>query len=581
MSNEHLMLTAGLSRVVLSVDQIGRTVSQLERLHVALNQTVDQVASTQDMTRSELGELRERFENFLLRDELARNLQLAQTQIIAVHQELDTAYGHYATVRRLATGTLQAMDTGVVTQEAVQAASEELMLTTPRYWLAPALVGLAAWIRDDRRLAERALGEALRRDNDKTSLFFALVLRRQNRTDATARWLRQYIARLDPAQLSQEFTVVLDAVATGVLGPDAKPLVMGHMVQWYERLSADQDVVAVQVGRWRQLIDGMRTPVDPRFTVLPAISPTWPALKELFEAATVHGRAEQHFRGIFDRPLQQAPGLQQRVDEILDNLVTSYDEEEAPHRRRASELAAIIDHDGDKVAAAKAVAAQEVVHDSTVDFLTLLTNAGFFPDKVGASDGTQRLAIALAKDWIVSASGQLEAHNLRALPTGVDLTLEGWTGRIDENASEQRLVQSLAAHIDDETNRQVAAVRFTGRPLAAAICAGIAVVLALLSLPSGSGFAFFMLLVALCAGGWAGYQYFQLQPQRDHLRKIGEQRKTTACAQVRGAIAETIDWRTGWKREISKATGFRDYMNALTRDSFVAAAPDRAREVLA
>jgi hypothetical protein len=79
-------------------------------------------------------------------------------------------------------------------------------------------------------------------------------------------------------------------------------------------------------------------------------------------------------------------------------------------------LAAIIDHDGDKVAAAKAVAAQEVVHDSAVDFLTLLTNAGFFSDKVGASDGTQRRAIALAKDWIVSSSGQLEAHNLARCP---------------------------------------------------------------------------------------------------------------------------------------------------------------------
>lgn len=581
MSNECHVPRVSINHIERSVQQIGHTVGQLEQLHVALNQTVDQVASTQDLTRSELTELRELFENFLLRDELARNLQLAQTQIIAVRQELDTGYGHFATVRRLATGTLQAMDTGVVTQDAVQAASEELMITTPRYWLASALVGLAAWIRDDRRLAERALGEALRRDNDKTSLFFALVLRRQNRGDATARWLRQYVARQDPAQLSQEFTVVLDAVATGALGPDAKPLVMGHMAQWYERLRADQDVVAAQVGRWGQLIDGMRTPVDPGFTVLPAISPSWPALKELFEAATVHGRAEQHFRGIFDRPLQPVPGLQQRVDDILDNLVTSYDEEEAPHRRRASELQAIIDHDGNKSAAAKAMAAQEAVHDATVDFLTLLTNAGFFPEKMGASDGTQRLAIALAKDWIVSSSGQLEAHNLSALPTAVDLALEGWTGRIDQNASEQELVQSLAAHIDDETNRQVAAVRFTGGPLAAAVGAGIAVVWALVSaLQGGSGFAF-LLLVALVAGGWAGYQYSQLQPQRDHLRKLGEQRKATACAQVRGAIAETIDWRTAWEQEIAKATSFRNYMNALTRDSFVAAAPDRAREVLA
>lgn len=570
-----------LSRIANSVNQLGHALGELEQLHVALHQSVDQVATTQDITRSELSELRTLFNDFLLRDELARNLQLAQTEIIAVRQELETGYGHFATVRRLATGTLQAMDTGVVTQEAVQAASEELMITTPRYWLAPALVGLAAWIRDDQILAQRALGEALRRDNDKTSLFFALVLRRQGRDAATARWLRQYVARQDPAQLSQEFTVVLDAVATGALGPGAKPLVLEQMSGWYDRLCADPDVVAAQVGRWRQLIDAMRSPVDPRFTVLPDISPTWPVLKEVFEGATVHGMAERHFRAIFDRPLRPVPDLQERVDDILDSLVSSYDEEESPHRRRESELQAIIDADGNKVAAAKAAAVQASVHDDTVDLLTLLSNAGFFPEKVGASDGTQRLAIAQAKDWIVSAGGQLEALNVDALPDAVDLTIDGWAGRIDENASEPDLVDSLAIHLDAETEQQVAEIRFGGGPLGAAVLAGAAVLFAIVAaVHASAGFAFFLVLVAVVAGGWSVYQYLQLEPRRQHLRDLGEQRKAIGAAQVRGAVAEVLDWRSAWEGEIERAAGFRHYMNALTRDAFVASAPDRAREVL-
>lgn len=565
-----------------ALNDMGRGLNDLERMQVALHGTVDQMSTTQDMTRSELGELRAAFEAYLVRDELSRNLQLAQTQIIAVRQELDTRYGHFATVRRLATGTLQGMDTGIITQETMQATSEELMITTPGYWLAPALVGLAAWIRDDRMLAERALGEALRRDNDKTSLFFALVLRRHQRNEATARWLRQYVARQDPAALSQEFTVVLDAVATGALGPAARPPVMEHMTGWYDRLCADPATVSAQVGRWQQLIDGMRTPVDPGFTVLPAISPTWPLLKEVYEGATVHGRAEGHFRGIFDRPLRPAPGLQQRVDEILDTLVTSYDDEESPHRRRETELQAIIDHDGNKITAAAATQAASSVHDDTVDFLTLITNAGFFPDRVGASDGTQRMAIALARDWTVSAAGVLEAQNLQALPTGVDLALEGWTGRIDENASEAELVGSIAAHIDAETEAQVAAVRFSGGPITAAVVAGLAVVLALVTaVQGGAGMAMFLLLAALAAGGWSLYRYMQLQPRRQHLRALGEQRKAQACAQVQGAIAETVDWRSAWEREIDRAIGFRTYMNALTRDAFITNAADQGREVMA
>jgi hypothetical protein len=569
-----------LRSISQAIDSVGRELGKVQRMQVALSGAVETVSTTQDLTRRELDDLRTAFSDFLLRDELARNLQLAQTQIIAVRQELDTRYGHFATVRRLATGTLQGMDTGIVTTETMRATAEELMITTPGYWLAPALVGLAAWIRDDRPLAERALREALRRDNDKTSLFFALVLRRQRRDEATARWLRQYVARQDPAALSQEFTVVLDAVATGGLGPAAKPLLMEHMSSWYDRLCDDPVVVAAQVGRWRELIDGMRSPVDPGFTVLPAISPTWPRLKQLYESATVHGLAEQHFRGIFDRPLRPDLGLQQRVDEILDTLVTSYDDEEAPHRRQESELQAVIRHGGDKVAAAAAAAAESSVHDETVDFLTLITNAGFFPDRVGASDGTQRTAIALARDWITGAAGQLEAANLQALPPGVELELDGWKGRIDGTTSETALVAEVVDHMNARTAAEVAAVRFTGAPMAAVVGAGLALLLALIALVQGSGWAVFLLVVAVAAGGWAGYHYSHLQPRREHLRRLGEQRREQARAQVQGALSETRDWRSAWEHEIGKAAGFRGYLGGIVRDAFITTTAEQGREVL-
>lgn len=579
------MSDAGVVRALHQINSqlrtVGRDVDNLERMQAVIAQTVDRVSTTQDMTRSELNELRAAFEAYLRRDELARNLQLAHTRIIAVRQELETRYGHYNTVRRLATGTLQGMDGGIVTEETLQATSEELMITTPGYWLAPALVGLSAWIRDDRALAQRALGEALRRDNDKTALFFALVLRRQERNVATARWLRQYVARQDAANLSREFTVVLDAVATGALGPDARPTVMQYLGEWYDRLGADRATVDAQVQRWSLLLDDMRDRIDPRFTILPQVSSTWPRLKTLYEGATVHRMALAHFRGIFEQPLLAHPDLQQRVDEILDNLVTGYDTEESPHRRDEQQLQAVIDHDGDKQAAAAAVADAATVHEDTVDLLTLLTNAAFYPDQVGASDGTRRMAIALAKDWIVGAAGKLEAANLAALPTAVELSVEGWSDRIDGNASEERLVASVGRHIEEETNRQLAQIRFTGGPLAAAIGAGIALVLALVAGVDGSaGWTVFWLLAAAGAGIGAAVKYTQLQPRRDRVAELGRQRKEQAQAQVRGAIAETVDWRAAWEREIDRAADFRTYMTALRRDAFVTTTNDQLREVL-
>lgn len=88
-----------------------------------------------------------------------------------MRQELEHKYGHYDEVRRRITGILQATDLAIIRKETIRTTSEELMLGAPRYWLAPALVGLMSWIVDEREIADRALSEALLRD--RTRLVFS------------------------------------------------------------------------------------------------------------------------------------------------------------------------------------------------------------------------------------------------------------------------------------------------------------------------------------------------------------------------------------------------------------------------
>jgi hypothetical protein len=573
-------MTLDAAAVTRSLNRLSGQLSDVSSQQVILHNSVQVVSAAQDATRGELTDLRVKFDDYLRRDELARALQLAQTQIIAVRQELETKFGHYAEVRRLATGTLQAMDAGIVTNEMIREASEERMLTTPRYWLPPALLALAAWIRDDRPQAEHALSQALLRDNDKTALFFALVLRRQGRDGATARWVGQYVARQDPARLSREFTVIVDAVATGVLGVASKPALLGTMENWHALLRKEAPIADAQVERWRSLIDGMRPTLTGGFSVLPVVSPTWPQLLTVLQGAAAHGRADDFFRRLFDGPAGDSPDLRRRVDEILDNLVTRYDDEEAPHRRTEATLQAVIDHEGDKDKAQAVVQAEAAAHDTTLDLLTLLTNAAFYPEKVGASRGTQRLAVALTKDWIVAADAQLEAANVAALPREVVLNIEGWTGRINGGSAESQLADGLGRHIDAETDRQVQAVRFTGAPLVAAIGTGAGLLFALIAVAGGApGFGVFLVLCALVCGAWSFSKYRGLPARRAAIRTAGAARKVQAVASLRGAVAETVDWRAAWETEIAKAEPLRRFVGALVRDAYVAATPDHRRGV--
>ena len=302
---------------------IASRLAELQRAQESLEASTSRVAETLDATVAELREFRDRFEGFLERDELAGNLLNAQVQIVSVRQDLARRFGHYDEIRRLANGILLAMDAGTVTHESIQHVSEQKMLTAPGYWLAPALVGLAAWIRNDRILTERALSTAVWRDNDKTALFYALVLARQNRDVAAAKWLSQAVGAQDPRALPREFAVMLDAAVSDVLGPAARPFAVEHMTSWFERLKGDSDAVADQINRWHDFLMGMRRSVEGQFAVLPEISPTWPLLADLYEEVDTFDAAENHFRTLRDKHGTSRTDLQHQVDEILKNLVFS------------------------------------------------------------------------------------------------------------------------------------------------------------------------------------------------------------------------------------------------------------------
>lgn len=569
-----------MTNPVTSADmhRLTRAVQDVTDQQIRIAGAVNQVAVTQQATRSELGDLRVRFESFLHQDTLSKNLLKAQNSLQLTQDEFRDAYGHYDDVRRQATGILQALDAGIVTRSTIYHVTEEFMIGTPRYWLAPALVALAAWVSDDRVLAERALAEAVRREPGKTSLFFTLVLRRNGRTEATARWLRQYIVGQDPAALPREFTVVLDAVATGAFGPEARPVVLDHLSHWYDQIRADEKTVEAQIVRWEQHIGGMRRKEPLTFPVLKEISPTWPDLRDLYLGATAFAEAGGYFHDIFDGPLP-VTDLARRVDDILDKLVSKYDDEEQPMRARMAELQAIIDRDGDEDAAAEDVKAQEPLRDERFDVMTLLTNAAFFPDQVGASLATQRLAVAVTGEWAIEATSRLERRNAGAVPDKVVLSIDGWRGAIDGSSTGAALVGSVTRHIHDRTERAVENTGIGPGGVLTIVAGVAALVFAVVSAVAGGLAAAVFLLALMTACGAGTYLQFRRRDKlRDDLRAVGEQQKRAAAAKVNGAVAEARDWWDLWQKELANSAGLRAYLSGLVRDAHTR--PAHAREVL-
>ncbi len=416
---------------------------------------VGQLQSVAVTTRDELTELRERFEEYVDQAEKVANIQRAETKLSALKADLDREFGHHNVVRRTSIGMLQAFDVGNVSNRTVTQVSEELMIQTPRYWLAPALVALAGWSRGDEAMVKRSLSEAYRRDPRKTSLFFALVLRRQARLDTSVRWLRQYLLGLDPMLLSREFVVVLECVNLGAFGSQGVVMASTQISEWNTKLRDDPDVVENQVEIWRKFVGTHRQRLDKdEFPALRALSPDWAQLESLLESASAIPVTIEWFERINGRIDERTSVAEDVLDDILETLVTEFDSDELPLRREILLNESIIEEDGAMDRANERADVLRTTLDETLDVVSLQTSAALRPDSLGVGVGTQRATIGTSRHEAMAGIGRYTVDYRSRLVPDIGIVLgpshsayaqqfgfPGWSVR--SSASEQEAIQSL------------------------------------------------------------------------------------------------------------------------------------------
>jgi hypothetical protein len=512
LSNQRIVHVADLSVIETGIRTIRSDVDTVSGQVASVGQEITH-------TRNELAQLEELFREFIAADAMNKELQLAETRQVKVRQELESKYGYYEQVRRMAVGIVQAADLSVVRQDTITAATEELMLATPRYWLAPALVSLGAWLNDNQPLADKALAEALRRDDEKTTLFFALVTRRAGRHAACATWMQRYFGLQDPFSLDRQTVVLVDALAGGVFGADIHHTCTTTAQGWIAELSQRAGFVEEQRDQWMAALLSKMPVMDSseRYPHLHRYSPTWPRLAASLNGAALHGAVLAHFRQIFDGELAPSANTAAAVDALLDKLVRNFDDDELPLRRDERHCQLII--------------------DERITFTQLLTNAAMHPETSHASRATQRYATALSAPWIGAAYNDVAAAHRAAVPTDIGFEIDGWRGRTAAGENQAELLSSLAAQFDAQEARELAAVKLDFKYWAALAIGAVFIVAGLynmlwLALGLGAG------ALAWFYSGWS-----RLAGARQAVTATYAARKAQATGILQRALTEASAWR--------------------------------------
>lgn len=565
MSSERIILAADLT-------YINNALSSLKSDIGTVSGQVEAASQGIQVTRDELAQLAADFHEFVRRDELSKALALAETRLIKVRQELDTKFGHYAEVRRRTTGILQAVDVQVVRQETMHAGTEDLMVSAPRYWLAPGLVALTAWLTDRRELAEKAVAEALRRDPNKTSLMFALISRRGGRHEATARWLEQFLSLQNPADLDREVVMVIEAVAHGVFGHTARVLCSRAMDSWLETLSNEPGFVDEQRDHWRKALMQFFPDLGAdEFPHLRKVSTNWSGrdlslLEYSLRGARSHQVILDHFKRIFETAPSIPARLTTAVDDILDKLVAHFDDEELPLRRDERKLQLIVDHDGDKAEAELQFDLESKALDEKMSFTQLLTNAAAHAEVAQASSATQRLATALSREWIESAHEQLTAEIRLREPATAKLEIAGWTGETKDGSEETALSDRLSEHIDAQKVQALSAIKTKWWMLAVA---------PLCLLLGSLGLAAAVVLLVMFAVNFFGAKSKRAKVAADYAKLKAEN-----LTVLRAALAEMVDYRREWHKADMAAEQIAPLLRSFDPREMTAPEFSHARQVI-
>ena len=559
---ERIIEVADLSIIERNLQIVGNKLQDLEDGVGSVNHKVVAL-------NNELAALTREFEEYVLAQGRANRLAQAETRLVQFDNELNKKYGHYDVVRRSATGILQADDLGLIRQSTINTISEELMVQTPGYWLAPCLVALAAWINDKKDIAERAVREGIRRNDEKTSLFFALVCRRADRAGSCLQWTKRYLDNQDEEDLDRKTVIILDAYASGLMGADTEGLISKTINEWMDNLINKPGFVEQQTDQWSKAIVSKRKVYQSGYTYLPKYSPTWQQLVDVMEGAELHGTMLDYFINIYQQQTSTAT-LREQLDGILESLVTDFDDEELPLRRKRRYEQLVKEFEGDEKRAKTVMDAEQQVYDTHKDFTQLLTDAAMDPEGSGASYSTQKFAIALTKDWIISAYNDVTAKNRMNIPQYIDIVIGTFKDRTEDGRNEQELEGKMIAQLTQERDAKLAKCVMSGFDRFCLYGGGVIGIVGLLMMFTGH---LFLGIIAAVAGIFFVVKHFSskksIESDRQRIVQDYENLTRSSIEILRALMAEIVDFIAEFNQKDARAAEVVDFLEQISPEQYV------------
>ena len=573
MADEYKISWANLQFIEKSLSNLSSSIDYVDS-------RVNQVDNNVKIVYDKVEELANEFREYVEMQTLANRKAEAKLNLSSIRDKLKDKFGHYDVVRRTATGILQANDLAIVKKELISSITEKQMIETPDYWLTPCLVALAAWINDDKELAERALAEGIRRNDEKTSLFFGLICRRIGRENSSLKWFARYLEAQDEEKLDRKAVIVLDAFASGLLGNDTENFVYQQIQEWMSNLEAKPGFTERQLDNWKNAINSKRVPLKSGlYPYLEKYSNTWDNLQDVLEGANLNNDLYEYFKKVFEQK-EETKKLKVELDKILDSLVTEFDEEELPLKREEQFEELVVRYNGSESKAHAQMALEKSVYDDYRDFMQLLTDASMNPEESKSSVATQKFATALSRNNIVTAFNDIVAQNRMNVPYDIEINVDTFNDKTQDGEDEEEVLNRFENLVEQEKQTDLSKLKLN---MFEQFClfGGAAVVLyGIIKSFMDKSFAFITIILGI---GLIIYHFTAKQKVQKLIQKIIEnyaQKLESGKQIIRATIAEIVDFRIEFSEKDAESKKVLDFLEQIKPEEYIRRLTNSERKII-
>lgn len=555
---------ANLATLENNLQVLANNIGTVSKNVNTVNGHINEVEGQVNTVKNDVKSLEEEIKAFMLEIKQGTVVSNARQTILMASDEYNKKYSHRDEVRRRVNGLLQSIDINAIKKSTVENISEETIINTPDYWLAPALVALCAWYINNKPLAEKALKEAMARDDEKTSLLFCLVHLRANRTQTSMKWLNRYLSMQDPTKMESKIITVLDAITSGVFGSSAKKACLEKVNEWILELNSYEEFKNIQIDRWeRYFREKIETIDENEFPYITKYVLESDNVKDIISSSRTQKDILNDFKKIMHEKQYTKNSNINKIDNLLHMLVFNYDKEELSLKRDIQKNKHIIEENGDLDKALKQFEKTSIALEDENNFYNHITNIAIANNTVNADLNTKKLAISLSKDFITQGYSKISNITDEDMLPDLNISINEWNGLTKNGNNELELQKNLDDYLEDKFHDEVYSDRLFNIKMLFSIIIGVIGIFLTLKQPVLAAIIFCIVLIFNIVEFLRAYS--KRESKIKQLNEIKKQHKLL----LSNIMAEIVDYYFIYKNSKKDPNNFIDYINAFNYEDYI------------